>query len=80
MMNRNKEEWKKNFYDPEFMFICETELVKLDDWTDNLEKYALSGEHAKSAKERSRTVLVHENRHLRNGSGRTTVSGLLTFV
>ena len=64
MMSWNKEEWKK-IHDPEFMFICKTELVTLDDWTDNMEKYALSREHAKSAKERSRTALVHENRHLK---------------
>ena len=63
MVNWNKEEFKK-LHDPVFMFIRPTELVTLDAWIKNMEKYAMSGAYAKNMKERKRTALVHENRHV----------------
>ena len=63
MENWNEEEFKK-LHDPEFMFIRQTELITLDEWTTNMEEYAMSGAYAKNVKERRRTSLVHENRHV----------------
>ena len=63
MVNWNEEEFKK-FHDPEFMFMRQTELFTLDEWITNMEKYAMSGAYAKNMKERRRTALVLENRHV----------------
>jgi hypothetical protein len=63
MLNWNEEEFKK-LHDPEFMFIRQTELITLDEWITNMEEYAMSGAYAKNVKERRRTSLVHENRHV----------------
>ena len=57
------EEFKK-LHDPEFMFIRQTELITLDEWITNMEEYAMSGAYAKNVKERRRTSLIHENRHV----------------
>ena len=46
------------------MFICETELVRLDDWADKMEKRVVSGEFLKDTKDRRNTSLVRENEHL----------------
>ena len=63
MENWNEEEFKK-LHDPEFMFIRQTELITLDEWITNMEEYAMSGAYAKNVKERRRTSLIHENRHV----------------
>ena len=63
MLNWNEEEFKK-LHDPEFMFIRQTELITLDEWITNMEEYAMSGASAKNVKERRRTALVYENRHV----------------
>ena len=46
------------------MFIRETELVRLDDWADKMEKRVVSGEFLKDTKDRRKTSLVRENEHL----------------
>ena len=40
MDNWNKEEFKK-IHHPDYMFIRETELVTLDEWTDRMEKWVV---------------------------------------
>ena len=49
---------------PDYMFIRETELVRLDDWADKMEKRVVSGEFLKDTKDRRNTSLVRENEHL----------------
>ena len=63
MDNWNKEEFKKNHH-PDYIFIRETELVKLDDWADKMEKWVVSGDFLKDTKDRRKTSLVHENEHV----------------
>ena len=63
MDNWNKEEFKK-IHHPDYMFIRETELVRLDDWADKMEKRVVSGEFLKDTKDRRKTSLVRENEHL----------------
>jgi len=63
MDNWNKEEFKK-IHHPDYMFIRETELVTLDEWTDRMEKWVFSGNFSKDTKERRKTSLVHENEHV----------------
>ena len=46
------------------MFICETELVRLGDWADKMEKRIVSGDFLKYTKDRRKTSLVRENEHL----------------
>ena len=46
------------------MFIRETKLVTLDDWTDRMEKWVFSGNFGKDTKERRKTSLVPENEHV----------------
>ncbi len=60
--NWNKEEFKKN--NPDYMFIRETELVRLDDWADKMEKRVVSGDFLKDTKDRRKTWLVRKNEHL----------------
>ena len=46
------------------MFIRETELVRLDDWADKVEKRVVSGVFLKHTKDQRKTSLVRENEHL----------------
>ena len=46
------------------MFIRETELFRLDDWADKMEKRVVSGEFLKDTKDRRSTSLVRDNEHL----------------
>ena len=46
------------------MFIRETELVKLDDWADKVEKRVVRGVFLKDTKDQRKTSLVRENEHL----------------
>ena len=60
------------------MFIRETELVRLDDWADKMEKRVVSGEFLKDTKDRRKTSLVRENEHrselrLEEGGDRITL-------
>ena len=63
MVNYNDEELRK-LHDPEFMFIRQTELITLDECITNMEKYAMRVAYAKNMKERRRTALAQENRHV----------------
>ena len=46
------------------MFIRETELFRLDDWADKMEKRVVSCEFLKDTKDRRSTSLVSDNEHL----------------
>ena len=46
------------------MFIRETELVRLDDWADKVEKRVVRGVFLKDTKDQRKTSLVRENEHL----------------
>ena len=46
------------------MFIRETELVRLDDWADKMDKLVVSGEFLKDPKDRRTTSLVRDTEHL----------------
>ena len=49
---------------PDNMFIRATELVRLDDWADKMEKRVVSGDFLKDTKDQRKISLVCENEHL----------------
>ena len=61
------------------MFIRETELVRLDDWADKMEKRVVSGEFLKDTKDRRNTSLVRENDLYLNCDWKKTAIELLSL-